>query len=186
MKGLQEQPEWIPTIFTFDLLGITLSMLWMRLVEIFWLPFVRYATTIRYRNRMVCRMGAGPLSTARQHTYPSRPSGENVTDIIFRIRPGVESELESESEPTRSPESESESESDRRYHGSATLPQVTSILTENKQFWIFWQENQTMFGTLLRFFFTATPWNRYSRTRGGGESSESPRTKAGPLTSRQE
>ena len=38
---------------------------------------------------MGCGMGAAPLSTARRDTYPSRPRGENVTDIKFRIRPGV-------------------------------------------------------------------------------------------------
>ena len=46
---------------TIDLFRIIWSMLWMRLVEIFWLALVRYATTIRYRNRM----GASPpLSSA--------------------------------------------------------------------------------------------------------------------------
>ena len=34
-------------------------------------------------------MGAAPLSTARRDAYPNRPRGENVTDITFRIRPGV-------------------------------------------------------------------------------------------------
>ena len=33
--------------------------------------------------------GATPFSTARRDAYLSRPRGENVTDIIFRIRPGV-------------------------------------------------------------------------------------------------
>ena len=39
------------------------------------------------------------LSTARRDTYPSRPRGENVTDIIFRIRPGVGVGVGADQEP---------------------------------------------------------------------------------------
>ena len=75
--------------------------LWMRLVETFSFDCLSCVmlrqSVIEIEWGAVC--GPAPLRTARRDTYPSRLRGENVTDIILRIRPGVGVGVGADQEP---------------------------------------------------------------------------------------